>query len=337
MAKWARSGLLAGAPALVAELGGDYPALAVALGLPLDPMHQPDLPIPVTAVQRLIDIGQNILGEAAFGLRLGMGLSFQLFGPMAALFSTAGTVGKLLEDIAIFLPLHTQVSVVGVVRTEGGVMLSYEMAAGEGAQQRQIVELGFAVLLRELRRHVPDWQPSALYLRHAAPHDQHWHRHILGPNIFYNADRNAIFVETEILGRPVVGRDAARHQQLTQQYRSARRHAPGLLAIQAEQLVRAMLPFAPIDLDRAAKMLGHSRRSLQRKLAMEGRGFGEIFDHVRASLAQSYLHESTLSIGQIADILQFSQMSALSRFMRQRYGLSPRQIRAAARQAMGAA
>ncbi len=325
MAKWVRSGALEHAPQLVAELGGDYALLARQLGLPDDPMAQPDLPVPVENAQSLLQHAQMTLGEESFGLRLGNLQGMSLFGAMAPLFTSAETIGALLADMANFFPLHTQGTIVGLVREADGLSLSYEMAVG--ASQRQVIELGFGILCTELRRHVPQWVPSAIYLRHAAPANRHWHRRILGPNIFYNAERNAVFIDAQMLGQPCLGADRHMHDALRAQYHLARRSASGLIVVQVEILVRAMLPFAAMDLVRIAKMLGHSRRTLQRRLADEGTSFTAIVDQARATLAHNYLCESTLSVGQIAEILQFSESSALSRFLRHRLGLSPREIR----------
>lgn len=327
MAKWVRSGALEHAPQLVAELGGDYALFARQLGLPDDPMAQPDLPVPVENAQSLLQHAQMTLGEECFGLRLGSLQGMTLFGAMAPLFTSAETIGALLADMANFFPLHTQGTIIGLVREADGLSLSYEMAVGAGASQRQVIELGFGILCTELRRHVPQWVPSAIYLRHAAPADRHWHRRILGSNIFYNAERNAVFIDAQMLGQPCLGADRQMHDALRAQYHLARRSASGLIVVQVEILVRAMLPFAAMDLARIAKMLGHSCRTLQRRLADEGTSFTAIVDQARVTLAHNYLSESTLSVGQIAEILQFSESSALSRFLRHRLGLSPRQIR----------
>ncbi|MBL0001216.1 MAG: helix-turn-helix domain-containing protein [Sphingomonadales bacterium] len=75
------------------------------------------------------------------------------------------------------------------------------------------------------------------------------------------------------------------------------------------------------------RLLRKSRRTLQRRLTAHGTSFADIFVRVRASLALLYLRESSLTVAESAEILQFSQTSALSRFMTRTSGKSPRQIR----------
>lgn len=327
MVKWIRSGVIEGAPELVAELGGDYRALAREAGLPLRPMTRPDLPIQVERFVRFLDLAATRLGEEAFGLRLGVRQTLGLFGPMAPLLNSAETVADLLRDMAEYFPLHTQGAILGLAREDAGTLMTYELAAGSGSQQRQVVELGFGVLLRELRRHRPGWTPREVYLRHAAPVDRTWHRRLLGDRIAFNADRNAVLVDRATLAQPTVGGDRAIHAPLAERYGVAARAAPEMDGLRVEALVRLTLPFAPIDLATAARILRSSRRSLQRKLEVEGTSFATIFDRVRAGLARSYLLESRLSVAEIAELLGYSETGALTRAVRRWFGENPRRVR----------
>ncbi|WP_219893466.1 AraC family transcriptional regulator [Aquisediminimonas profunda] len=327
MVKWVRSGVMEGAPELVGELGGDYRALAREAGVPETPMANPDLPMRVDRFVAFMELAATRLGEPAFGLRLGPYQSLSLFGPMAPLLGSAANVRSMIMDIANFFPLHTQGTIVGVEPADGGLLLTYELSTEVGSQQRQVVELGFSVIAREMRRHDPMWKPDLVTMRHSPPEDLSWHYRMLGDRIMFNGDRNALLIDQDLLARPVAGADPAVHGLLAAQYGTAARSVEGLDVLQAEALIRAMLPFAPIDLSIAARLLRKSRRTLQRQLAAHGTSFADLFVRVRASLALLYLRESSLNVAEIAEILQFSQTSALSRFMTRTSGECPRQIR----------
>ena len=327
MVKWVRSGVMEGAPELVAELGGNYRALARETGLPLRPMANPDLPMRVDRFAMFMELAAARLGEPAFGLRLGPRQSLSLFGPMAALLGSASTIRGMVLDLADFFPLHTQGTIVGLEPIEGGLLLTYELNAEVSSQQRQVIELGFSVIVRELRRHDPAWTPSLVSMRHSAPVNLAWHHRLLSDRIMFNSDRNALLLDAELLARPLAGADPEAHGQLVAQYASAARSLEGMDRLKAEALIRMMLPFTPIDLAIAARLLRQSRRTLQRRLAAGGTSFEGLLTKVRVSLATLYLGESSLTVGEIAEILQFSQTSALSRFMKHVGGRSPRQIR----------
>lgn len=327
MVKWVRSGVMEGAPELVADLGGDYRALAREAGVPISPMSNPDMPMRVDRFVAFMEIAATTLGEPAFGLRLGPRQTFSLFGPMAPLLGNAPDVRAKMLDLADFFPLHTQGTMVGLEVVEGGLLLTYELSAEVGSQQRQVVELGFSVVAREMRRHDPNWLPSQVMMRHAPPADLIWHNRLLGNRIMFNGDRNAMLLDDELLALPVIGANPALHCQLAAQYNSAAKSLEGLEMLQTEALIRSMLPFAPIDLSVAARMLRKSRRTLQRRLSASGTTFEELRTKVRGNLARLYLRESSLSVGEIAEILQFSETSSLTRFLRRATGSSPRQLR----------
>lgn len=327
MVKWVRSGVMEGASELVAELGGNYRALARETGVPVSPMANPNLPMRVDSFVVFMELAAIRLSEPAFGLKLGPRQTLSLFGPMASLLGSAATVREMVLDLADFFPLHTQGTIVGLEPVEDGLLLTYELSAEAGSQQRQVIELGFSVVAREMSRHDPSWKPGLVTMRHSAPADHGWHHRLLGDQIMFNADRNALLLDAKLLARPVAGADPEVHGDLAAQYDSAAKSIEGLEVLHTEALIRTMLPFAPIDLAIAAHLLRKSRRTLQRRLADCGTSFEDLLARVRDNLAMLYLGESSLTVGEIAEILQFSETSAFSRFMRRTHGECPRHIR----------
>jgi AraC-like DNA-binding protein len=328
--KWIRSGALKGAPDLVANLGGDWRTLFTEAGLPLDALADLSTPVRVDALARFFVAAAESLDCESFGLRLAQFQTFSLFGPLSQLFRSARTIGELLTDLARYFPIHTQGALVALVETPDGLEVDYGLAAGTGIAHRQIAELGFAILVNEIRCHLPGWDPEYITLRHAAPADRSWHRRLLGSRIEFNADRNTVFVDRGQLAMPTCDGSMRLHSELAARYDSVRRSTEGTVAADVESLVRAFMPYATIDLARAALMTGMSRRTLQRRLAMDGVGLAEIVDSVRADLAISYLRESRLSVTEISEILQFSETSAFSHAVTRWFGQSPRALRKAA-------
>lgn len=327
MTKWVSSSVLAGAPVLVSKLGGDCAAMFLEAGLPPEALTSPSTPVEVSAFTRFLAMAADRLNCVSFGVLLAQYQEFTLFGPLAPLFGSAMTIGELIDDLALFFPLHTQGAVIGLVPFPDGMELRYDLAAKSGFAHRQIAELGFAVLIKEIRRHLPNWSPEYITFRHAAPAVGRDHQRFLGRTVEFNSDRNAVFFTREELGKPTREGSAQLHNDLVERYRGLRNTTPGTLAAAVESLVRAFMPHSTIDLPRAASLLRMSRRSLQRKLAEDGTSLMQIVDNVRADLALSYLHDSRLTVTQIGEILQFSETSAFTRAVTRWYGQSPRQLR----------
>jgi AraC-like DNA-binding protein len=328
MTIWVRSGVLVGAPELIVELGGDPLGLAAAAGIDPMALGDPDFPVEVTSVVRFLELAAEACRCETFGLRLSKKQELSLFGPLWPLFQNVPTLGALVRSVADYFPMHTQGALVALEAEPRGVTMIYDVAAEVGGSRRQIIELGLGIMVAELRRWARDWRPSDVGFRHGPPRDQSLHRQIFGPEIRFNSDRNALFIDGWMLSRPNPARDAALHASLLENLEPRRRALPGAVRVQAEIAVRALLPFADCNLDIAARLLRTSRRTLQRRLAEDGVSFEALVDRVRADLALTYLRDSNLSVTAVAEILQFSETSALSRSVRRWFGATPTQVRA---------
>jgi AraC-like DNA-binding protein len=325
--KWIRSGVLAGARELVGELGGDFGLLTKRAAISTNALQNPDAPIQVSAVVRLLEDAAASLNCEAFGLRLGQLQDLTLFGPLWSLFQSAETVGEMIHDLAVYFPLHTQGTLVFIESVPDGVIVTYDVAADIARSRRQVVELGFSVLIGELRRHDPKWRPQEVFLRHSPPKDAQWHRRLLGSGLTFNADRNAVFVDKAFLSIPTRSGNRKQHGKLATAFDKARKTLAGITHTRTEIVVRALMPFSPCDLATAARMMRTTPRTLQRRLAGEGTTFDRIVDAVRADLALSYINDSHLSVAEVAEVLQFSETSALTRAFRRWHGVSPRQAK----------
>lgn len=327
MSAWVRSGILAGVDELAAELGGDPIALRCEAGLDSAGPPDPDFPIPAAGVVRLLELAAVNCRCEAFGLMVSQRQDFAIFGPLWPLFRSASTVRDLLQDLVEFFPVHTQGALAAIEKTPDGVALIYDLAAGVASTHRQVIELGLGFVVGNLRRLQPNWRPLDVQFRHGPPKHLTQHRRILGENLHFNADRNAVFVDETLLSQAFGSDEATSRSELTAKFGAARQILPGAFRSRAEIVIRGLLPFTRCDLAAAAKMLRLSPRTMQRRLSDEQTSFDHTLDKVRADLAATYLCDSDLSVAAIAEILQFSETSALSRAFRRWYGVAPTEVR----------
>jgi AraC-like DNA-binding protein len=80
---------------------------------------------------------------------------------------------------------------------------------------------------------------------------------------------------------------------------------------------------SPPTLDRMASSFGMTERSLRRKLVEEGHPFRQVLDRVRKDMCVLYQMEGKRSLGEIALLLGFSDLSAFSRSYKRWHGVSP--------------
>ena len=98
---------------------------------------------------------------------------------------------------------------------------------------------------------------------------------------------------------------------------------------QVRQLVTDMLASQRASADQVASRLGMNRRTLHRQLARDGQSFSAILNAVRVDLARRYIEDRTLSLGEVAHLLGFSELSGFSRWFRTEFGRSPMSFRKA--------
>lgn len=106
---------------------------------------------------------------------------------------------------------------------------------------------------------------------------------------------------------------------------------PGPSRRSAAEQLEAMVAAAQgryLSVGAIAARLGMSASHLRRRFRDErGRSLKQYLDETRAETARSLLLYSELSIGEIAVQLEFAELSSFSRFVRRRFGRSPRQLR----------
>ena len=113
-------------------------------------------------------------------------------------------------------------------------------------------------------------------------------------------------------------------------------HAEGLLAEQAgpasvagsvrEALARELQGGDP-SIERVAKKLATTPRTLQRRLRDEATSFQDVLDRVRSELAQRYLGDGKLDVSEVAFLLGYSESSAFPRAYKRWHGVAPTEVR----------
>jgi hypothetical protein len=100
---------------------------------------------------------------------------------------------------------HTSGALVGLEpQSDGSVFITYSLVAGVSTQDRQTIELGLALLCAELRTHCgPQWMPRGVMFCHDRPADLDSHQHCFGPEVRFNRESNALWLDAASLSKPL--------------------------------------------------------------------------------------------------------------------------------------
>ncbi|MDF0519300.1 helix-turn-helix domain-containing protein [Bradyrhizobium yuanmingense] len=93
------------------------------------------------------------------------------------------------------------------------------------------------------------------------------------------------------------------------------------------RIISRMIGSEPVNQADVAAELCITVRTLQRRLRAENTCFDAILDDIRRGLTSDYLRQTTLSLSQVAERLQFNDTSAFTRACHRWFGSSPKSVR----------
>ncbi len=143
-----------------------------------------------------------------------------------------------------------------------------------------------------------------------------------GPGVHYGAARSRVVYAREDLERRMHGSDP-RLAEILEHAARERRTAPRPTAEALHELLLACPRPGSTSQADAAASLGLSPRSLRRRLAEEGTGYGEVLDRVRARFAQAELQVPGVRVATVAASMGYADAAAFRRAFRRWTGASP--------------
>jgi len=328
--RWVMSAGLHGAEELLRSLGVNPVSLAYECGIPASALRDKEIPLDAENVSLFYEQGALLSKQRNFGLLLSEYHSGSLIGPLWLLVQRSKTLGAALKRFQDYFYIYTTSIDLHLSCDDSGLaFLHYEIDRENSyGGSLQATESGMAALIRDLRQFLGgEFEPTMVQLRHAPPKDLRLHHQLLSPKLEFNSSADAIVFPAGLLDRPIYGTDTQVARIVEAELRC---HAPNRASVdrsRAEAFIRMMLPHRPCLLPDIAKELGMSARSLQVRLAECGTSFQEIHNDIRINLSKKYLTHSNLSIAEIAELLQFSEPSAFTRFFKSLMGATPRKFR----------
>lgn len=294
--------------------------LLAEVGLPMRSLAEPDLMVPAAAVAELLELAAARAREPAFGLRMAATRRLSNLGPLGLLLRDQPTLRLALEALVARIHLHNEAMSVSVSQ-DGPLVAIREEVISEGTQSvRQSVELAMGTTFRLLGIFLGEgWHPRQVSFRHPSPRSSAWHRHVFGGVVAFGQPFNEIVCHAEDLEERNPGADPvmARYSQRLLD------RDPGVnpsMTDRVRRLIVLLLPRGHCRVDVVAQHLGVTRRTVANHLAAEGTTFSAIVDAMRQELLQRYLGQGTQPLSEVSALLGFSELSAFSRWHRQRFG-----------------
>ena len=178
-----------------------------------------------------------------------------------------------------------------------------------------------------------DFQPLdvEVELEGASPEEKHAVESALCCPTQFNAPRSAVVLESAVLGERVRGADPVL-EAAVMRYAAELLERPdpdGADAIRSRLRRHFVgnMQSGHIALQGAARQLGMTTRTLQRRLRDEGTSFNAVLDDVRRDVALTQMRARRQSIDELAFVLGFEKTSSFHRAFKRWTGLTPGEFR----------
>lgn len=306
----------------MAEMHGLDPyALMRAAGLDRSCLGNPDLKIPIKALDQLLELAATRAGIDDFGLRLAEKRVLSNLGPVGLVLREEPNLRSFLNSAVRYIYLHNEAIAVQISTEEPTVTVSLQFSVDGGPLGRQSIELAVGVLFRSIQTLIGrDWTPWSVCFSHTTPKSFEVHQRLFGSRVLFRQDFDGIMIRSVDLDRPVPTADPVMARYAHQYLDSLASGGEEGMVDKVRQLATLLLPAGRCTIEQVAKYLGVDRRTVHRHLQRHALTFSDIVGTVRKDLVTRYLAHGGRSLAETSDLLGFSGQSAFSRWFRQQFG-----------------
>lgn len=324
------------------EYGGarglDRDALLRVIGRPIDQLREPGQQIPVQALFDLYAHVMRELDEPAVPLHLAAATTMEDLYVMGFAVLTARDGREAIQRAVRYAGLVTNSSRWTADEREDRVVIRYQRDMEPTLGMRAASEGALADFVGGVRQ-VQGEQvtPLRVRFRHRAPRSIAAHEQFFRCPLEFEAPHYefelpiAVYRVTVESFNPALSAFFVKHaEELLRQH-----GVDDTLQSRVRREIADQLPNGELSLQRVARRLGMSERSLRRRLTEENASFSQLASEVRYERARTLLGSPRLSLGEIAFLLGFSDVSAFSRAFKGWSGVAPGQYRSQGRGASG--
>ena len=316
---------------LVASQGHDPAPISQLPGLA--GLNDPDVRVPERAAQEAWRMAATVTRDPAFGVHLAESMPRGALDLVEYAFRSSASLRLGLDRLARYgRVLSDRVS--ARAEDNGSDLLLVVRDTGSTPLHPARAEFALAIALRLARDGTgSDITPIQVCFAHHAPGDTSDHERFFGVPVVYDSGANTMILSRTDADRSLRGADPALSGIVRRRLEKAlaERDADGRgpMSVRVRRLLMDDLGQTALTPAAVARSLEVSTRTLSRRLAVEGTSFRQILDQARCELAMALLHDGSLSVGDIAFFLQYSEPAAFHRSFRRWTGQTPREFRQA--------
>ena len=306
------------------QLGYDLDGPLASAGLQRSDLEDPDAYVSPSACALMFARVRQQRRVPNLALHLALRTPIGTTPLLDYLIVSSDSVGQGLQRLARYLRLVNPAIRVAINDTEDPAVVVVD-SGGDTFGAELTIALSVVRFMRET-----DDQLSAAYVTFTHDLDDvSEYARVMRCPIRAGASANAWALSREALRLPLRRRDPALRRWLERQAADILARLPSGTDVTDEvrRALATQVTGGDIGIEAVARRLATTPRTLQRRLAQSGTSFDALRDDARRQAAEVYLADATLSIGEIAYLLGYSEPGALHRAFKRWHRTTPQAFR----------
>ncbi|KAA0115659.1 AraC family transcriptional regulator [Methylobacterium sp. P1-11] len=309
---------------VLVELDASPHALVNEVGLDPGLFDGSNILVSYAALGQLIALGAERTGCRHLSLLVGQRADLASLGPIGALMRVSDTIGSALRAFEEHVGMQNWGAAIGLGAYDGVAVLSYSPyePGAEGAAHHS--ERALATMFNVLRALCgPDWALLEVLLPRFVPPDTRPYSDFFRAPIRFDEEVAALVFPAGLLERPIAGADPDARRALEGKIRRLKADQPNMLTDELRHYLQTAVTQQRCSAERVARVRLTNRRTLSRRLRAEGTSFRQLASETQFRVAGGLLADTSMSLGQISAVLQFSEPAAFTHAFRRWSGMTP--------------
>ena len=307
------------------RLGYDVDVLLEAIGFPRSEADDPDALVSCDVCGALFTLASQQRPLKNLSVRLAAETPIGTFELLDYLILTSETVGDGLRQFARYIVLVAPSLRIDIHNDEDPIRIEW---VGSSAVSFGI-EYSVTLVVRNLRIETEDRVSfESVSFRHQ-PDDASEIELVLGCPVRVGADWSGLTMPSDAWHVPLRRRDPVLRRMLESHPRAVPTQLPATdtLTVDLRRVLASRLARGQPEIEAVAHDLGMSSRTLQRRLSQHGLSYHQVLDRMRREVAEKSISDSSLSIGEVAYLVGYSEPAAFHRAFRRWTGATPQVYR----------
>lgn len=318
-------------PEVVARLGGNPDRLLAKVNINPAVLRDRHAVIPYRALVALLERSACELKCPDFGMRLAIAQGgLKVLGPLEFAMRNSRTLREAFQYCATHPQVYSTASRMRLdsAPTAATPFYQFEILLPRVPPHVQAVER--ALLLTQLiAREITQGRAAAreIWFKHKPRIPLSLYREYFGVNVRFGQPMDGMLFTSAALDLPIPNIDAQLYELTTHFIEQRFPSIDAPLALRVRTIVERLLLDGDCNYSKLAARLDMHPRTLQRRLRAAGASFESIKDGVRRDVALRYLTQTALPLTRVAQLLGYSDTSALSRSCDRWFSVPPRRLR----------